>query len=83
MKAYEPVHDGKGLTVPWVTVAGRRAIPPTEIVRAYATARGTGSAELEFVHFLEGREREKRAVVASADTLARSVERPKWDLLQP
>jgi hypothetical protein len=83
MKAYEPVHDGKGLVVPWVTVAGRRAVPPTEIVRTFAAELGKDDAQLEFVAFLEGREKERKAVDADPKTLAESVSRPKWDLLQP
>jgi hypothetical protein len=39
--------------------------------------------QLDFVYFLEGREREHEAVVASAEALATTCERPKWDIVQP
>ena len=84
MKAYEPTaDDGPGLRVPYIEVAGRRAIPPTEIVRVFADERENEARQLDFVHFLDGREKTKNAVVADADTLAASVSRPKWDVLQP
>jgi hypothetical protein len=52
-------------------------------VRTFAIERGKDSAQLEFVSFLEGRQKQKRATVADAEALAGSVNRPKWDLLQP
>ena len=91
IKAFEPrnAREGagalrmRGLRVPWVTVAGRRAVPPTEIVRLFASELESNTAQLEFVHFLEGREATRNAVVADAATLAQSVTRPKWDVAQP
>jgi hypothetical protein len=78
IKAYE----GK-LAAPWITVAGRRAVPPTELVRLYVSEREKkDTAALEFVYFLDGREESKNAVVASADDLAKTPERPKWDVAQ-
>lgn len=82
VKVYQPDESGSpGLTIPFITVAGKRAAPPTEIVRVFANDRDEGP--LAFVYFLDGRERERRAVVASAEDLAASISRPKWDVLQP
>jgi len=78
MKAYEGQID-----VPFITVAGKRAIPPTEIVRLFARELGLEHPSLEFVFFLDGVEGEDRAVHRDAERLAASAERPKWDLLQP
>lgn len=75
--------DRRGLVLPWVTVAGRRAVPPTEIVRVFAAERGEPSPQLAFVYFLDGREGEKKALVGDAESLAKTVDRPKWDLAQP
>ena len=58
-------------------------MPPTEFVRAFREQRKTPEPELEFVYFLEGRESERRAVVADADALASTCDRPKWDIVQP
>lgn len=85
IKAYEPVDAAaRGLRAPWITVAGRRAVPPTELVRLFVSEREKKEeAVLEFVYFLDGREETKTAVVADADALAKTPERPKWDLAQP
>jgi hypothetical protein len=84
MKCYERGSAGDtGLEVAYVELVGKRAVPPTEIVRRFRDERGKADAQLEFVYFLEGREREKRAVVATADALAATVDRPKWDIVQP
>lgn len=84
MKAYEPSGDGaKGLTVPFITVAGRRAVPPTEIVRVFAAERAKEDRQLDFVYFLDGKEKTRAAVVADAEELALSAVRPKWDIVQP
>ncbi|MBW2462861.1 MAG: hypothetical protein JRH11_14510 [Deltaproteobacteria bacterium] len=82
MKAYEPEADGRGLRVPPITVVGHVAVPPTEIVRVFAEERGDDDAQLEFVYFLDGRERGHNALVADETALAESVDRPKWDVMQ-
>jgi hypothetical protein len=84
MKAYEPLAEGdQGLDVPYVELLGRRAVPPTEIVRAFRDQRTRPGRQLDFVYFLEGHESERRAVVADADALASTCDRPKWDIVQP
>jgi len=83
VKAYETAPDCAGLSVPYVELVGRRAVPPTEIVRHFRDHLGKSDQQLDFVYFLEGREREQRAVVANAEALATTCERPKWDIVQP
>lgn len=84
LKAFEPLDGGgPGLAIPFIEIAGRRAVPPTEFVRVFANELEKFDARFEFVAFLEGRERERRAVVADAKALAATVTRPKWDLAQP
>lgn len=83
VKAYEPAPDMSGIDVPYVEIVGRRAVPPTEIARYFRDHRGKPEQRLDFVYFLEGREHEQQAVVADADALAATCERPKWDIVQP
>lgn len=83
IKAYEPVGDGPGLRVPWIRVAGRQAVPPTEFVRLFAAEQDKPDPQLQFVAFLDGREKERRAVEADGAAFARSATRPKWDIVQP
>jgi hypothetical protein len=83
LKAFEPsTEKGPGLRVPFITVVGKRVGPPTELVRRFAAERGRDDRQLDFVYFLDGREKERRAVVADAEALAKSADRPKWDIAQ-
>jgi hypothetical protein len=83
MKAYESSSDGPGLAVPYVELVGRRAVPPTEIVKSFRDNLNRPEQQLDFVYFLEGREGERKAVVADATALAQTCDRPKWDIVQP
>jgi hypothetical protein len=83
MKAYEGGADAPGLEVPYVELVGRRAVPPTELVRRFRDQLDAPGQQLDFVYFLEGREAERKAIVADAAALARSCDRPKWDIVQP
>jgi Permuted papain-like amidase enzyme, YaeF/YiiX, C92 family len=83
VKAYEKSADKPGLDIPYVELLGRRAVPPTEIARTFRDQLGKPEQQLDFVYFLEGRENEHKAVVASAEALATTCERPKWDIVQP
>jgi hypothetical protein len=83
VKAYEADAGQEGVTIPYVDIIGRRAVPPTEIVRTFRDERDQPNPQLDFVYFLDGREAEQTAVVADADALAGTCERPKWDIVQP
>lgn len=83
IKAYEGSAELPGLNVPYVELLGRRAVPPTEFARSFRDGLGKPEPQLDFVGFLEGREHEQRAVPASAEALAETCERPKWDIVQP
>jgi hypothetical protein len=83
IKAYEGTAELPGLTVPYVELLGRRAVPPTEFARSFRDGLGKPEQQLDFVYFLEGRESEHQAQVASAEALATSCDRPKWDIVQP
>ena len=83
VKAYEARSGETGISIPYVELLGRRAVPPTEIVRTFRDERDKPERQLDFVYFLDGRERERDAVVADAAALAQSCDRPKWDIVQP
>jgi hypothetical protein len=83
VKAYERSANEPGLDVPWVTLLGRRAVPPTELARAFRDHRESPERQLDFVYFLEGREAEHTAVVSDVAAFGRTCERPKWDIVQP
>ncbi|MBK6695878.1 MAG: hypothetical protein IPG50_27275 [Myxococcales bacterium] len=89
LKAYEGKAGEAGLRVPFIVTAGRRTVPPTELVRLYANERAAcdgglcEGAQLEFVAFLDGREKSRSAEWGDAASFAQSATRPKWDLAQP
>jgi hypothetical protein len=83
VKAYESGSEAPGLSVPYVELVGRRAVPPTELARHFRDHLGKPGQQFDFVYFLEGREAERHAVVADAAAFAKTCERPKWDIVQP
>jgi hypothetical protein len=80
-RSYRPAEGKKGLEIPLVDVMGRRTLPANEIAKLYSAQRGKPEAQFDFVAFLDGREREKRAVPATEEEFAKSCERAKWDVL--
>lgn len=83
VKAYEGTPETPGLSIPYVELVGRRAVPPTELAESYRDHVGKPDQQLDFVYFLEGREAENKAVVATAEAFAETCDRPKWDIVQP
>lgn len=81
-RSYRPAEGKAGLTLPPVRIAGRLTLPANEIARLYAAAVGTAEAQLDFVYFLDAREREQKAVVADETAFRQSHARFKWDLFQ-
>ncbi len=72
-----------GIHFPLINVMGRMTLPPTELVRKFASEFDSPNAELEFVAFLDGDERKGVASIADAAALAKSVERPSMTWFQP
>jgi hypothetical protein len=81
-RAYRPGPGKAGLTLPVAPLAGRQTLPANAIARLYAEERGRPDRQLDFVWFLDGRERERRAVPAGEEAFAASWRRPKWDVAQ-
>lgn len=81
-KAYQPGAGLKGVALDLVDVAGRRTLPANELVKRYDAERAGGDSQFEFVVFLDGREKEGRAVVADEAALRASWKRLKWDIAQ-
>jgi hypothetical protein len=81
-KAYSPGADRKGLKLDLVTLVGRRTLPPTEIIKAFDKEYDSKDRQFDFVAFLDGREKEKKAVEADVAALRTSWKRPKWDVAQ-
>ncbi len=78
-KAWLPTENSRGLEFELTKVAGRQTLPANDLVAQFAEREGE---DLQFVYFLDGREREKTAVVGDATAFRESWKRPKWDIVQ-
>lgn len=80
-KAYEPDASRKGFRLPLVTVLGRPVSQPNDFAKQFDAEYGTPYQQADLVLFLDGREREGKAVEESVAEFRRSWLRPKWHIL--
>lgn len=80
-KAYEPSQQLRGLRLPLVEMLGRKLLPANEIARQFDSQYGSKDAQFQFVTFLDGYERGRKAVEASVEQFRQSWRRPKWHVL--
>lgn len=80
-KAYEPGEAMKGLALEIHELAGRRIVPPNEIVRQWSREAAGGKAQFDFVLFLDGTERGRTATRGTDAALRESWKRPKWHIV--
>jgi hypothetical protein len=80
-KAYEPASAFTGLKLPLVEVLGRKTLPANEIVRHFDATFGTPAQQFEFVLFLDGDERTRKATDASLAAFRETWKRPKWHVV--
>jgi hypothetical protein len=81
-KSYEPAHEMQGLHLPLETMLGRQLLPANLIARQFDEQYGTPEAQFEFIEFLDGNERQGKAVEASVDACRKSWQRPKWHVFE-
>lgn len=81
-KAYQQDKDMKGLELPLVDVAGRRTLPANEIVRRFDLEADKPDRQLDFVLFIDAKEKEDAVFEASAQALRETWKRLKWDVAQ-
>lgn len=67
---------------PVAEVAGRKTMPPNNLVRDFDTTFGTPRQQFDLIVFFDGRERERRAVEAPVAEFRSSAKRPKWHILK-
>lgn len=80
-KAYEPGDGMKGLQFPVVEVMGRKVSTPNGMVRQFDEQAGNSTAQADYVLFLDGYEKEKRAVESTPEQFRTSWQRPNWHIL--
>jgi hypothetical protein len=70
-----------GLNFALVDVLGRKTLPPTEIVKKFASERLQSTPQLSCIAFLDGNESTGTAQFADAELLAATADRPGLMLL--
>ncbi len=81
-RSYQAPTGFTGLRWPLVALAGRSTLPANDMIRQWATSVGTSDQQLDFVAFIDAREKEARTFFADETALKGTWERPKWDVLQ-
>lgn len=71
-----------GLGISTATVMGRVTLPANDIVRQFDETCDDPDGPLEFVYFIDGREKENKAIVGTEKSFRKSWRRPKWDTMQ-
>ena len=79
-KSYEPAQGMQGLHLPLEEMLGRQLLPANLITRQFDEQYGTTNAQFEFIGFLDGHERENKAVEADVTQFRQSWQRPKWQV---
>jgi hypothetical protein len=82
-KAYEPAAAFKGIGMQPEEIVGRLAIPANSVARQFDAEYGTPAQQWDMVLFLDGAERQKRAVESDVAGFRTSWQRPKWHVLLP
>lgn len=79
-KAYEPVKGFKGLKFPLQTMVGRVLSSPNGMVQQFDKEYGTKDQQSDLAVFLDGHEKENKAVKAGVKVFRKSWQRPKWNV---
>lgn len=80
-KAYEAGNGMKGLRFPVTEVMGRTVSTPNGMVKQFDEQIASATAQADFVMFLDGYEKEKRAVESTPEQFRASWQRPNWHIL--
>lgn len=80
-KAYEPAAGFRGVTFPLVEMLGRKVTPANEIAKQFDAQYAASEQQFDLVIFLDGQERQTKAVEAPLADFRKSWQRPKWHVL--
>lgn len=81
LKSYLPGKQKPGLDLPLETVMGQPLTPANAFARRFDKTYGSEGQQMDLVMFLDGLEKEQRAVEANAASFRTSWRRPKWHIL--
>ncbi|MCL7489383.1 MAG: hypothetical protein M8357_14550 [Desulfobulbaceae bacterium] len=77
-KAYEQSEDSAGLSLPLTEVLKRPILSPNEMARLFDEEYGKKGHQFTMVSFLDGNEKELKAVESDVENFRKSWKRPKW-----
>ncbi len=81
-KSYATSADMKGIRIPLVDVAGRSTLPANEYVRLFDAEFDKPDRQLDFVAFLDAKEKDEKAFESDAASFRKTYQRMKWDVAQ-
>ncbi|MBN1123580.1 MAG: hypothetical protein JXA82_01135 [Sedimentisphaerales bacterium] len=81
-RSWRPGEGKDGLELTLVEIGGRKTLPTNEIARLYAETFDKEDRPMDFVYFLDAREKEGIAVVATEEDYRQSYKRVKWSFWQ-
>ena len=81
-RAWRSDGEQPGLDLPLTRVAGRMTLPANDLVRFYDAHADDPVPPLEFVFFIDARERTHSVVISDEAALRGSWKRAKWDIVQ-
>ena len=79
---YKAFQSAQGLTLTPEVISGRIVLTPNAIVAKFDSEYGTPEQQLDFVLFLEGREKDRSVTARSVDDFRSTWKREKWDVVQ-
>lgn len=82
-RSYHAPELERGVEWPLVRVAGRSTLPANVMIQQWAQSIGTDAQQLDFVAFIDAKDRAETTFFADEAALRSSWERPQWDVLQP
>jgi len=81
-KSYESGKGFKGITFPLVDIIGHKVTPANVMVKQFDEQYGKPEQQTELIMFLDGKEREKKAVESDLKEFRKSWQRPKWHVMK-
>lgn len=81
-KVYQKGQNKRGLDLRLREIAGRKALPANDIVEKFDKEFSQRERELDFIFFLDGNEKDKKAEEKGVPEFRSSYKRLKWDIAQ-
>jgi len=81
-RSHRPTPDKPGLKFTLSEIAGRTTLPANHIARHFAEEYEQPDAQMDFVFFIDAREKEQSAAISDVNAFLETPQRSKWDIIQ-